>query len=136
MGLTCRSWCLQVASLFLILTGSMTSRIDFPKLQPLLETIRVLEQKGLTGEGILQTFLSRGVQPRGSAASLVRGGRGGIAGAQLPRLPLFLLAGCCKCWPLGPRDSGLRGCDGSGGMPCLLLGMAILPVGADIRPDG
>jgi hypothetical protein len=34
------------------------TRIDIPRLQPLLETIRVLQQKGLTDEGILQTFFS------------------------------------------------------------------------------
>jgi hypothetical protein len=36
---------------------------DFPQLQPLLEIIGRLLQKGLTGEEILWTFLSRGVQP-------------------------------------------------------------------------
>jgi hypothetical protein len=36
--------------------------IDFPQLQPLLETVQVLQQKGLTGEGILRTIFSRGVQ--------------------------------------------------------------------------
>jgi hypothetical protein len=38
------------------------TQIDFPRLQLLLETVRVLQQRGLTGEGILQTFFSRGVQ--------------------------------------------------------------------------
>jgi hypothetical protein len=36
--------------------------IDFPWLQPLLETVQVLQQKGLTEEGILHTIFSRGVQ--------------------------------------------------------------------------
>jgi hypothetical protein len=38
------------------------TQIDFPQLQPLLETVRVLQQNGLTGEGILQTIFSRGAQ--------------------------------------------------------------------------
>jgi hypothetical protein len=68
--------------------------IDFPQLQPLLETVQVLQQKGLTGEGILQTIFSRA----------------GVAGTQLPRLPLLLPAGCCKCRPQGLRNSDLWGC--------------------------
>jgi hypothetical protein len=36
---------------------------NFPRLQPLLEIIRGLRQKGLTDEEILWTFLSCGVQP-------------------------------------------------------------------------
>jgi hypothetical protein len=39
------------------------TQIDFPELQPLLESVRVLQQKGLTDEGILQTIFSCGVQP-------------------------------------------------------------------------
>jgi hypothetical protein len=36
---------------------------DFPHLQPLLKMVQGLLKKGLTGEEILQTFLSHGVQP-------------------------------------------------------------------------
>jgi hypothetical protein len=35
---------------------------DFPRLQPLLDIVWGLLQKGITGEEILQTFLSHGVQ--------------------------------------------------------------------------
>jgi hypothetical protein len=37
------------------------TQIDIPRLQPLLETLWVLRQKGLTGEGILQTVFIHGV---------------------------------------------------------------------------
>jgi hypothetical protein len=39
------------------------TRIEFPRLQPLLETVWVLQQKVLTNEGILQIIFSYGVQP-------------------------------------------------------------------------
>jgi hypothetical protein len=39
------------------------ARADFPRLQPLLEIVRGLLQKGLIGEEILWTFLNHGVQP-------------------------------------------------------------------------
>jgi hypothetical protein len=38
------------------------ARTNLPGLQPLLEVIRGLLQKGLTGEDILQTSLSHGIQ--------------------------------------------------------------------------
>jgi hypothetical protein len=38
------------------------ARTDLPQLQPLLEIVRGLLQKGLTGEEILWTFLGHGVQ--------------------------------------------------------------------------
>jgi hypothetical protein len=37
------------------------TQINFPRLQALLETVSVLQQKGLIGEGILQTIFSYGV---------------------------------------------------------------------------
>jgi hypothetical protein len=39
------------------------TQIEFPRLQPLLETVWVLQQKVLTNEGILQIIFSYGVQP-------------------------------------------------------------------------
>jgi hypothetical protein len=53
--------CLLVAAISPITTRLVQA--NFPRLQHLLEIIRGLLQKGLTGEEILRTFLSRGVQP-------------------------------------------------------------------------
>jgi hypothetical protein len=87
------------------------TRINFPRLQPLLETVRVLQQKGLTGEGILQTIFSHGVQLRCQRE---------VAMGSSPRLPLLFPAGCYMHWPPSPRNSGLWGHGGSRGTPRLL----------------
>jgi hypothetical protein len=39
------------------------TRSDFPRLQPRLKIVRGVTKKGLTGEEILQTFLSYWVHP-------------------------------------------------------------------------
>jgi hypothetical protein len=61
------------------------TRSDFPHLQPLLKMVRGLLKKGLTGEEILQTFLSRRVQPlhRGEVAT------GMLPGPRCPTRPSF-----------------------------------------------
>jgi hypothetical protein len=71
-----KAWCLhknEVDALLTVFTGGRpiphtnwehgVARTDFPRLQPLLEIIRGLLQKGLTSEQIMRTFLNRGVQP-------------------------------------------------------------------------
>jgi hypothetical protein len=45
---------------------------DLPRLPPLLEIVRGLLQKGLTGKEIMWTFLNRGVQPLCQLEAAVR----------------------------------------------------------------
>jgi hypothetical protein len=66
------------------------TRIDFPRLQPVLGTIWVLQQKGLTGEGILRLSSTTGFS-RFTSERRPWGHRQGPAASFAPPSPVRML---------------------------------------------
>jgi hypothetical protein len=88
--------------------------VDLHKLQPLLEVIWGLLQRGLTGIEILWTFF----QLQGSIASSMRGNCANVSEAKLSHPPLPYRVGWHRDQHLGMRDSCSRGCGKAGGGEC------------------